>query len=211
MKEIEYKKYGTILNLGAGPRIFPKFLHNIPEYLLVNIDKCYDRSDCNLSKIENLHEKIDRQLPFENGEKRTYYLRYDWATFIQEYRRFFDHIVLYRFLEHIPMRSILYFIYMLSTILKVSGYVHCIVPNYKLLAEILLSENPGTINFESENILLTTEMLNEPEDPHCSLWTPQRARYFFELEGRFKIISLNEQILFDGRNIYMEFIARRVK
>jgi len=123
----------------------------------------------------------------------------------------FDVITIYRFLEHVPAKDVLYFIYLLSTSMPVGGLVDIIVPNYQLLARMLLSEDVNSLDFEKMNILLTTEMLNEPCSPHTSIWTPERARKFFELEGRFKITHIDSQFEFDGRDIYLRFQANKVK
>jgi hypothetical protein len=43
------------------------------------------------------------------------------------------------------------------------------------------------------------------------LWSPLRAKYYFELEGRFVVENIEPKFLFDGRDIYMRFKARRIK
>ena len=78
-----------------------------------------------------------------------------------------------------------------------------------LIDEEKYKENDD-FNFQAHNILLTTELLNEPSCPHASIWTPERARYFFELEGRFNVTYMVNNFLFDGRQIYMRFMAERI-
>ena len=70
--------------------------------------------------------------------------------------------------------------------------------------------DPAGGNFEAHNITLTTELLNEPSCPHASIWTPDRAYYFFGLEGRFEISVYHTNYEFDGRDIYLRFLARRI-
>ena len=123
----------------------------------------------------------------------------------------FDVITIYRFLEHVPMVTVPYFIYLLSTSTPIGGMVDVIVPNYQLLAQMLLTEDVNHIDFEKKNILLTTEILNEESSPHCSIWTPERAKKFFELEERFEIKEVEPHFEFDGRSIYLRFQAVRVK
>jgi hypothetical protein len=118
-------------------------------------------------------------------------------------------VVIYRFLEHVSFTQVNYFLYLVSTVLKKDGLVDIIVPNYVLLAQKILNEKIDE-NFESHNILLTTELLNEPSCPHASIWTPDRVRYFVELEGRFKVETLSAAYSFDGRDIYIRFLARRI-
>ena len=119
---------------------------------------------------------------------------------------------MYRFLEHISFTQVLYFIYLVSTCIHPGGVVDIIVPNYHTLAEILLKETVYDIEFEKQNILLTTELLNEPSCPHASIWTPERAKYFWEYEGRFSVPedSIDPHFVYDGRNIYLRFKAVRL-
>jgi hypothetical protein len=75
---------------------------------------------------------------------------------------------------------------------------------------MLLEESTKSPNFEGENILLTTELLNEPSCPHASIWTPERAEYFWQLEKRFVVYDMFDKYEFDGRDIYMRFLLKRV-
>jgi len=77
---------------------------------------------------------------------------------------------------------------------------------------MLLEEGPldELENFEAHNILLTTELLNEPGCPHASIWTANRAYYFMELEKRFRVGYMNAEFEFDGRNIYLRFWGERL-
>jgi hypothetical protein len=200
----------TFLNIGAGPRIQPLDIQQelYTKYFLVNIDPTYVETIDNLPEIEHSHNSYDHGL---GNDVQEYFLKATWQEFIPFYRHYFDKIVIYRVLEHVPMTEVLYFIYMLSTIVKVGGEIEGIVPNYKILAKMLLKENVRKLNFEANNILLTTELLNEPNDPHASIWTPERVPKFFELEGRFQIESSVPEFLFDGRKIYIHFKAIRIK
>jgi predicted SAM-dependent methyltransferase len=121
----------------------------------------------------------------------------------------FDEVSCYRFLEHVHRDKILYFIYLVSTVLEKGGLFDIIVPDYEMLAHMILHDDPKSTSFTQDNILLTTELLNEPESPHCSIWTPKRLYYFLELEGRFKVKDINK-FDFDGRDIYLRCLAERV-
>lgn len=122
----------------------------------------------------------------------------------------FDKIFIYRYLEHVSFTEVLYFIYLLSTVTKPGAEIDVIVPDYKILANILLLENVNSKDFEKNNILLTTELLNEPSCPHASIWTVDRALYFWSLEDRFRIREITTPYSFDGRYIYLRFIAERI-
>ena len=141
-----------------------------------------------------------------------YYCNADAFKFLERTVMNFDLVTIYRFLEHVSFTNILEFIYLISTAVRIGGIVDVIVPNYHSLAEMLLEDNVDNPEFEERNILLTTELLNEPSNPHASIWTPQRAPYFWEYEGRFivKEDSIDQHFVYDGRNIYLRFQAERV-
>lgn len=122
----------------------------------------------------------------------------------------FDRICVYRFLEHVRRTDVLYFIYLLARVLRPDGLLDVIVPNYKTLAQRILDEDVYNKDFEKEDILTTTEVLNEKEDPHCSIWTVDRIKRFFTLEDRFEIDNIDESYKFDGRDIYIRTLLRRV-
>lgn len=210
-------KKESILNIGAGPgRIKPIIWNELKQGLLINLDITYENVT-SIEGIANCHRNFDRK-DFGsggalNGEapKQIYYSNLGWEKFINLYQELFDRVVIYRFLEHVPMRDVLYFIYMLSTIVKVGGYVEGIVPNYRELAARLMLEKPGSKEYESDNILLTTEIVNEPNDPHASIWTEDRLLYYFRMEKRFEIDRLCVNYEFDGRDIYIWFQCKRIK
>lgn len=125
----------------------------------------------------------------------------------------FDRVCIYRFLEHVSFTQVLYFIYLVSRVTTKGDVVDVIVPNYEILAKMILEEDPldpAGGNFEPHNITLTTELLNEPSCPHASVWTPNRANYFWELEARFKVHIISETFAFDGRELYLRFLATRI-
>jgi len=204
-----------ILNIAAGkqkplelpPEIKKGSLHskNLPKHI-INIDNGYFDSTP-VDKIESLMNQTKVSL----GQTLEINCRYDIFEFMERTKIIFDHIVIYRYLEHVSFTQLNYFIYLVSTVIHPGGIVDIIVPNYLTLADMIKYEDPYMKDFEASNIILTTELLNEPSCPHASIWTPIRAKYFWELEGRFKV-NLNEteeQFLFDGRDIYLRFFARR--
>lgn len=196
----------TILNI-AGGKIPPLDLKKHDPHFLVNVDRMYyQNADC--ESIELVHEKWDGK------STKTYNVREDAFIFMERSAIWFDRICVYRFLEHIPMNKVLYFIYLLSTVTQKGAEIDVIVPNYEILANSILSEEAqianDEIDFEAHNIELTTELLNEPSCPHASIWTVWRADHFFQLEKRFKIIDHCAHYDFDGRNIYLRFWAERL-
>jgi len=193
-----------ILNIAAG-KVLP-IDWNKDKDILVNLDQTYFSED-HVEDIEMIHSK-DFNLPLPS---KIFYCNEDIYNFLERYKYTFDKIVMYRFLEHVPKVKVLYFLYILSTCLKIGGTVEVIVPDCKCLASRILSEDVNDKNFEADDIITTFELLNEPFCPHASLWHADRAKYFFELEGRFKVTDIETRYEFDGRDIYLKFIAKRIK
>src|SRR6056297_1494884 len=101
------------------------------------------------------------------------------------------HVVISRFMEHIPETRILEFLFKLSEIMNHGAELYIIVPNYILLLyglkelenDFKLDEyqNRYTVkepkNFQLRNTILWTELVNCPDDPHASIWTEAKAVY----------------------------------
>lgn len=194
----------TVLNIAAG-KLLP--IHDVSlgsHYLfLVNLDPMYYSAYSGV-EIENIYNTWGK------NKTEILYCDEDANTFMERTKMMFDYISIYRYLEHVSFTEVEYFIYLLSTITEKGADVDIIVPNYEILADMIIADDPESPDFAANNILLTTELLNEPSCPHASIWTIPRAYYFFELEKRFKIIQMEEQFEFDGRDIYMRFIAKRI-
>ena len=62
------------------------------------------------------------------------------------------------------------------------------------------------IQFNKQLIQVSTELFNEPNDPHKSPWTKKLAKYYVELEDYWKVTSIKEVSL-DGRDWYMQINA----
>ena len=190
----------NILNIAAG-KLKPI---NLPDkYFLINLDTMYYDS------IKPEHVETIYSL-FKEDKPQEHFCNESAFTFMERTKIVFDEVVSYRFLEHVEKDKVSYFIYLMSSCLKIGGEVDIIVPDYKLLAQMLLDEVPGENNWEANDIIITTEMVNHPSDPHASIWTKDRLKYFFELEGRFETIS-NESYTYDGRDIYLRYKAKRIK
>jgi len=200
----------SVLNIAAG-KIEPLYIDTIQEnYFLVQLDQFYNNSN-SMAEIELDHDDWLKK-PELNTKS---YCGDDAFNFLANYRIQFDHIACYRFLEHITKTEVQGFIYLLSTALKVGGTVDIIVPNYDTLADMILNETISNktkhSDWEKHDTLLTYELLNEPSMPHASIWTPQRIKYFFRLEERFEIESLNPDFEFDGRDCYIRVQMKRIK
>jgi len=195
---------GTILNIAAG-KLQPLDIkdEDLKDTFIVNVDPMY------MHCIEPAVVEYDWKQWIGNRFYRAN-INMDAFVFMERTIINFDRVCIYRFLEHISFIQVMYFIYLISTVTEKNATVDIIVPNYLLLAKMLLGESVKSPFFERDNILLTTELLNEPSCPHASIWTPDRAFHFWEMEGRFKVENVDPCFKFDGRDIYLRFQARRI-
>jgi hypothetical protein len=198
-----------VLNIAAGkilPLPFKDYItyKDVQGLITVNIDKYYfeDKSVLYVDEIDELI--ANRNLSNSSDD---FYCNTDIFKYMERTRLFYDRVCIYRFLEHVRMRDVPYFIYLVSNVLLAGGTVDIIVPDFQKLANMLSIEKIDT-RFEANNILLTTEILNEPEDPHASIWTADRIKYFWELEGRFNV-EVVEPFTLDNRDIYLRAVVRR--
>lgn len=202
------RKSKTILNIAAG-KLLPLNLNSYYPYFLVNLDPCFYTSD-EPSIIEHYFDEFCKKINPSTNEIRFSTMKAN--EFMERTKMKFDLVTCYRYLEHVPFTEVSYFIYLLSTVVEIGGLVEIIVPDYRILSNMLIQEAIAPFWNENTNILLTTEMLNEPSCPHASIWTSHRAHHFFEnLEGRFKIQDMETKFEFDGRDIYLHFFAKRIK
>ncbi len=195
----------SILNI-AGGKLTP--IRYEDEDLILNVDTSYYSKTSPYECEFGIEEWV-----IGRKKERIFFLSEDIFKFMERTKIEFDEIACYRFLEHVHRDQILYFIYLMSTVVKKDGYIDIIVPNYYTLAKMILSEQWENIvsgTFTEHNILLTTELLNEPDSPHCSIWTVGRLYYFLELEKRFKVKTIDAKYSFDGRDIYLRCLAKRV-
>jgi len=198
-----------ILNVAAGKQQpleieESKICQNVPK-LIVNIDSGYN----GYKEQSEIEESIATWIK-EGKQTERLYGPFDVDSFMSKTRFKFDRVFIYRYLEHVAFVDVPYFIYLISTVTMVDSYVDVIVPDYKKLAEMILVDNPKSPDFEARNILLSTELLNEPDCPHASIWTTERLVHFWELEQRFTTVKIYDPFQFDGRNIYLRAIFKRV-
>lgn len=201
-----------ILNIAAGkfaPLPMPEDSSMLPQYVL-NIDTSYF-SELTPSEVEK-----DMEQWYDDPDRvsKVVNLNMDIFEFMERTSFVFDRVVIYRFLEHVTFTQVEYFIYLVSTVIRAECIVDVIVPDYKILANMLINEDHykgnNDFNFEAHNILLTTELLNEPSCPHASIWTEERMKRFWELEGRFKVALQRSGYEFDGRHIYLRSLIKRL-
>jgi len=197
-----------ILNVAAGKQQpleieEAPICHNIPK-LILNIDRMYH----NYESSSEIETSVDNWIKDGQQTERLYHSA-DIKSFIECSRHKFDRVAIYRYLEHVSFVEVPYFIYLISTITMKDSFVDVIVPDYKKLANMILVENPDSRDFMANNILLTTELLNEPNCPHASIWTEARLHYYWTLEKRFLAVSI-KPFEYDGRDIYLRAILKRI-
>ncbi len=197
-------KKSIILNL-AGGRMNPLgLIENSKEedYFIINVDRMYKKSSQFLSNYD-----YKNYIKNENCDYYNHYVKSNITEFLNDCMIYFDRICMYRYLEHVGYSDALYLIYQLSTITKKDSIIDVIVPDYIKLCNII----PGlTGEFNNNFILCQTELFNEINDPHKLITTPKTVKYLFELEKRFKVEKIIENFEFDGRNIYLRFLIRRL-
>ena len=200
------QNYGTVLNIAAG-KLSP-IDQMFEKSFSVNVDRMYNNAISeSVIDIECWYNTFLKN----HALSMDYKCNDDIFHFLFKTIMNFDQVCIYRFLEHVHRDRILEFIYGISSVTRNGAVIDVIVPNYEILANMLLNETISQeVNFEKHNILLTTELLNEPDEPHCSIWTEDRLKYYWELEERFRIISIEPQYKFDGRDIYLRMVAERV-
>jgi len=197
----------SYLNIAAG-KIKPIDFEPYQNFL-VQLDTMYFHAETPMEVEINYHIWLHNQCDM------TIHCNHDAFEFLGLYKHQFDFISCYRFLEHVKKTDVQGFIYLLSTALKVGGELDIIVPNYAILADMILNETLTDKvkhqDWERHDTELTYELLNEPSMPHASIWTPDRIKYFFTLEERFELISLDPTYEFDGRSLYIRAKMKRVK
>lgn len=193
---------GAIFNIGAGK---PILNIDIPDLFVINLDRNYFTAVDPMYAESKHHEWLSGKI-----EGCTLDVKYDIFEFLKTYKYKFDEVFICRYFEHVKKNDILFFIYLLSTVVKKDGIVNLISPDFKLLSQMILDEDISDTNFEKNDIILSTEIFNEDYDPHGNITTVDRTRYFFEYESRFKIIDSISPYEFDGRNIYFRSIIKRI-
>jgi hypothetical protein len=190
----------SILNIGAGK---PDLGIDISQNFIINLDRNYFTS-VHPSYAESKHYqwlcgKIDYC---------TLDVKYDIFEFLKTYKYKFDKVLIYRYLEHIPKDQLLFFVYLLSTVVETNGLVDVVSPDFRSLAQMILDEDVNDPNFDKNDIILSTEIFNEAYDPHQNITTSHRTKRLFEYEGRFEVIE-SCKYKYDGRDIYFRSLIRR--
>lgn len=190
----------SILNIGAGK---PDLGIDFSEKFIINLDRNYFTG----FSPEYAEEEHRRWLSGK-ADDCMIDVKYDIFEFLKTYKYKFNGAMIYRYYEHIPRDQILFFIYLLSTVIETNGVIDLISPDFKLLSQMILDEDVNDPEFDKNDIILSTEIFNEVYDPHQNITTPDRIKKSFEYEGRFEVLE-SSQIIYDGRSIYFRSLIRR--
>lgn len=133
--------------------------------------------------------------------------------FLEEYvGEPFDDVQAKRVFEHIPYTEILYVLYLIYTVTRLGGILNIVVPDYNMVLGEIQAAEPKMVSattFNRTMVWCHTEIFNEPNDPHRSIWTKNLAEYYIELEGYWKLDKL-EYVTIDNRSWYMDITAVKV-
>ena len=195
-----------ILNIAAG-NILPTWLNEFENYYIINVDTFY------FPEIAFTAGEAykDYYLSRKSVEAKIIHVNHDIYDFLWRWTQPFDIIAIYRFLEHVPRTKVLEFIYQLSRVSRPgTTVIDIIVPDYQVIADRILKENVWDPSFPAEDIITSTELLNEPDSPHQSIWTKDRMEYFWGLEERFKVVEQVTPFPFDGRITHLRSEIHRI-
>jgi len=211
----------SLLNIGAG-----KISHDdFSDYnFVVHLDGSY--TDVDEHSIENAMAYI-RDL--DPADRVVRFVKSDIYDFIYSWPYKFNHINADRIFEHqfYDAGQVGQLLDACNQITTDNGMMTIVVPNHKMLAELLLSyerdevpkyiDNKGEtvelgLNSDAIKMMLNTEFCNTRVDPHGSIWTPRTAREMIEAEGNtWKILNLQECYPLKGRVCYMKIeLAKEV-
>lgn len=184
-----------ILDLGTGREWLKYKDDNYSNDLITCIDRLYENIDSNVQNIELISDNILNYLEKYMGNP-------------------FNKVVACRVFEHFSPKDIGYILYLIYNVMIPNGKIEITVPNFINIFEDLnlletdLMNTPSMKNFNLDMIKIHTEIFNEINDPHQSVWTPELAKYYLTLEGYFDDVKIESKEL-DGRDWYIIVTARR--
>ena len=191
------------LNLGAGiPTPSRYSMHDAT----IHVDSYYNTgSSLSLYELENtIDEDQNISTPLQ------YRCKSDIFEFVEGFSHTVNKIYAERIFEHMSYLdgSIGRLLEGINRISNPGVELIIVVPNAKLIAEMLLDYEKNASNYSIANqlnqkLIINSENHNIVQDPHLSTWSPRLATEYIESEGTWTIDKLDPQITFAGRDIYM--------
>ena len=195
------------IELGSG-KLDPDFIKNFSKNqnsIYIAVDKSY-HSEIKIKDIENeiTEEYLETQRIF-NGRFIT--CSEDIFKFVEEFPLKVDKIIANRILEHIHLKDLMYFLFLLHSLLKPTGELIFMVPDHGFYAKEILrisdlikkKENINAVELYNSLINITTEFCNEASDPHMSIWTEELVKLYLETEGYWRIEKIETKSIFSNR------------
>ncbi len=153
---------------------------------------------------------VDAMYKYETSEGSSHMIGEDIIQYLENNNSLSYNIIHgQRIFEHIAVDKLQYLLYLLYCSAAPDATLHITVPDFEKVLETLKSLDPFSqtaIQFNKQLIQVSTELFNEPNDPHKSPWTKKLAKYYVELEDYWKVTSIKEVSL-DGRDWYMQINA----
>ena len=176
-----------------------------------------DRKDCNIVCVDKLYNNENMVLGGNYTIPNHITLEpHEISSFLENYVGVpFDIVKVYRVFEHVHYDQISYYLYLIYKVMKPGGTIEIIVPNFLQVFEKLqhFENNFHSLTpseFNNTMIMLHTEIFNEINDPHQSIWTPALAEYYLTLEGYYEVKNLQENVILDNRDWYFKVTAKTV-
>lgn len=198
----------NVLNIGSGK--------NWREDVQLSFSpSLYKDRDVTVYCLDTMYD-VNGIIPMTGDTYKTIFMKKDVFEFLEKwYENKFDRILSYRFFEHVSYKDLPYLIYLIYTVSKPKAIMDIIVPDFKEIFKRfeIFDNNDLTINkklYEKYMIQFHTEIFNETNDPHQSLWTDNIADHFLTLENYWKIVDIAHNVELDRRNWYMQIICERI-
>lgn len=196
----------VILDLGCGRRWtkwIPEVESDPNDYIVYCVDTIFNTSRTAKYDFEQLYSENDN----------VKLIGANIFDFLQNYKRN-DVQTIYsdRTFEHIPYDKLHFLFYLLKEVCRPDAKMIFTVPNFKtVFDDISRYQHKITQGGQITKDLIDfhTEVFNEKYDPHLSIWTPDLAYYYVELENYWKINSIEDNYKIDNRDWYMKITATR--
>jgi len=199
-----------VLNLGAGSIDPYRFVN---DRFSLHVDGCYRDG---VSVDANEAEILFSESLIGSTIQPPILCKSDIFEFVERFPFKFDKIYAERIFEHMEYvgGDIGRLLEGINRISKPDAVLEIVVPNIILVSKMLLNyeKNADSMSITDQlntKLIVNTEMQNIRADPHVSTWTPRLATEYIESEGTWVVDSMEEQIKFAGRNIYMRVICSK--
>jgi len=215
------KKY--ILNLGAGQVDYSRY---DDAWLAVHVDAFFDPNGLAINKgeVERIYDQSVKVNKHPNSIQMRDVIDFpaqvlcksDVFDFVEGFPFKFNYIYAERIFEHMEYvgGEIGRLLEGINRASFPDATLEIIVPNAILLSEMIIdyeknAPNDTIVRQINSKLLINTECVNCKADCHASVWTPRLAKEYIESEGTWKIESMEPEMEFAGRDIYMKIVCKK--